>query len=372
MCHADADMISELVGQVYTAFTTGGSSGAFTLTPLPAISAYSAPMRYHVKFHVAGNGSDTINISGLGTKNLKQYDAGGNKVAPVITAGFSTDIIFDGTDVVILDPLPSSSSGSSSGVRQTVRSGPVDSSGNSAFGGSTGSTTVTATGTLKATAMAGGDQDYTGSITNPSWTGLSTNGTMYLFLDITSGGAVSTASSTQQYVAQPGGTPATTNGLLTVNWQEGKCYLGNGTTAPQAYRVAVGEVTVSGGVVTAIIWYALNGKYDSGLVGNIPGASGSVNINHNLGVKTSQPPQLYFEFMASVGGYSVGNRVTNLSILNGSYAVSINPTWTDKTAGFSRDVGNIRVILKGGGGNYDLSTTDAKYGFIHTRGWGGA
>jgi hypothetical protein len=106
--HADADLISELVGQAYTAYTTAGSSGAFTLTPVPAVAAYTAPMRYHIKFHVGGNGSDTISISGLGNKNLKQYDSSGNKVSPVIVAGLQSDIVFDGTDVVILDPLPAS------------------------------------------------------------------------------------------------------------------------------------------------------------------------------------------------------------------------------------------------------------------------
>lgn len=191
-------------------------------------------------------------------------------------------------------------------VRQTVLSGPVDTSGLPAFGGSTGSTTVTASGTLKATAMAGGDANYSGSITNPSWTGLSTNGTMFLYLDITSGGVVTTASSTVEHVVQPGGTPAVTSGLLTTNYQEGKSYLGNGSTAPQIYRVPVGEVTVAGGVVTAIVWYALMGIYTGPWVSTLPGASTIVSANHNLGTKEFWS-DIELKCLTAEYGYSVGD-----------------------------------------------------------------
>ena len=304
---ADVDDIVAAVTQLYTAFTTGGSSGAFTLTPLPAMSAYSAPMRYHVKFHVAGNGSDTINISGLGTKNLKQYDAGGNKVAPVITTGFSTDIFFDGTDVVILDPLPSVASSNSPPVRQTVLSGPVDGNGYAAFGGSTGSTTVTASGTLKATAAAGGDANYTGPITNPSWTGLSTNGTVYLYLDITSAGVVTTGSTTLAPAYQWGGTYSTTNNQNTFNIQEMTMKVGNGSAASQVYRVFAGEVTVTSNVVSSITWYALQGRYISQPTA-LPGGGTRTAFNHNIGSFGNIPlqAQVLLKNVTAEAGYTPG------------------------------------------------------------------
>ncbi|NWE50349.1 tail fiber protein [Pseudomonas gingeri] len=46
-----------------------------------------------------------MNISGLGPKNIMQYDASGNKVAAVIQ-GQLTDIVYDGADFVLLDQLP--------------------------------------------------------------------------------------------------------------------------------------------------------------------------------------------------------------------------------------------------------------------------
>lgn len=280
--HADVDLITEIITQAYTGWTTSGTAPSFVITPLPAWSAYTAGQRLRVKFHAAPAGSDTGNISGLGAKSFKQYDSSGAKIAAVIASGQLCDVEYDGTDLVILNPLPPATSSGSPPVRQTVLSGPVDSSGYTAFGGSTGATTVTASGTLKATAAAGGDANYTGSITNPAWTGLSTNGTMYLYLDITSGGVVTTGSTILAPAYQWGGAYSTTNLQNTFNIQEMTMKAGNGSAANQVYRVFVGEVTVAGGVVTAITWYALMGRY-RGQSSSVPSNS-VVSVNHNIGV----------------------------------------------------------------------------------------
>jgi hypothetical protein len=103
-----------------------------------------------------------------------------------------------------------------------------------------------------------------GSITNPSWTGLSTNGTMYAYLDIAADGTCTTGSTTLAPTYRFGGADVVTSGQFTFNIQEMTGKVGNGATAVQTYRVFVGEVTVAGGVVSAITWYALMGRYDSG------------------------------------------------------------------------------------------------------------
>lgn len=173
-------------------------------------------------------------------------------------------------------------------VRQTVLSGPVDSNGLPNFGGSTGSTTVTMTGTLVATAANGaastGAVDLAGSITNASWTGLSTNGTMYLYLTVNADGTCTTGSTTLEPAYQQGGTYSTTNGQSTFNIQEMTMKVGNGSSAAQAYRVFVGEVTVSGSVVSAITWYALMGRYIGPWTATLPGTNTEVSASHNLGV----------------------------------------------------------------------------------------
>jgi hypothetical protein len=177
-------------------------------------------------------------------------------------------------------------------VRQTVLSGPLDSSGNPDFGGTTGSATVTMTGTLVATAANGfdsvyGQKDVIGSGTDLSWTGLSTTGTMYLCVTIL-GGVLTTATTTLPPVYQWGGTPSVTLDQLTFNVQEMKGYLGDGTTANETNWVAVGEVNVTAGAVTdSITWYALMGRYTSA---DIAGTTFDVvatktTFTHNLGVQ---------------------------------------------------------------------------------------
>ncbi|GAA0417093.1 hypothetical protein GCM10008969_45360 [Pseudomonas veronii subsp. inensis] len=97
----------QIVQQTLVAFTTGGTAGALTLTPSPAISAYAAPLRYRVKFSQASTGTDTINVSAIGAKSIKQYDSTGAKVAAVFAANQLADVEYDGVDFVLLDQLPS-------------------------------------------------------------------------------------------------------------------------------------------------------------------------------------------------------------------------------------------------------------------------
>lgn len=97
---------ANIVSQAATAFTSGGAAPSFTLTPSPALQGYAVPQRFRVKFHAAGAGADTLNVSGLGAKSIKQYDSAGNKVAAVIVANQLADVEYDGVDFVILDPLP--------------------------------------------------------------------------------------------------------------------------------------------------------------------------------------------------------------------------------------------------------------------------
>jgi hypothetical protein len=103
---SQSDLGANAQAQPYTAFTTTGATGAFVLTPSPAIAAYAANQRFRVKFHAVGNGADTLNASGLGAKSLKQYNSAGSKVAAVIALNQLVDVEYDGVDFVLLDPLP--------------------------------------------------------------------------------------------------------------------------------------------------------------------------------------------------------------------------------------------------------------------------
>ena len=87
--------------QTWVAFTTGGTSGTYTLTPNPAITAYAAGQRFNVTFNAASATTNTINVSALGAKSLKMYDSAGNKINAVFALNQITDIIYDGTDFVV-------------------------------------------------------------------------------------------------------------------------------------------------------------------------------------------------------------------------------------------------------------------------------
>jgi len=91
--------------QLFTAYTTAGSSGAYTLTT--TYGALVTGERFRAKFHTAGpaTGINTLNRDSLGAKALKRYDTTGAKIDANITADLLTDIEYDGTDYVVLTPL---------------------------------------------------------------------------------------------------------------------------------------------------------------------------------------------------------------------------------------------------------------------------
>jgi hypothetical protein len=196
-------------------------------------------------------------------------------------------------------------------TRQTVLSGPVDSNGALALGGSTGSTTVTGSGTIVATAAYGsdvrGDIDRVASITDPSWTGLSTNGTMYLYLTIGTDGTATPGASATAPTYQRAGTYSTTSGDWTYNYAEHIGKLGNGSTATQVARVYVGEVSVSGGVVSTITWYALRGEY----VGTSTSLATTTvrTLSHNIGTRPLDV-KISLYVLSGEAGWSAGDEIS--------------------------------------------------------------
>ncbi|WP_265532602.1 hypothetical protein [Pseudomonas saponiphila] len=113
-----ATTASQAQTQGVTAFTSGGVSTALTLAPVPAISAYAAGQRFRVKFSQTSTGTDTLNVSGLGAKSLKQYDYAGAKIPASFGSGQLADVEYDGSDFVVLDQLPASA-----GIVGTTRNG---------------------------------------------------------------------------------------------------------------------------------------------------------------------------------------------------------------------------------------------------------
>lgn len=99
--------------QAATAFTTGGSSTAYTLTPDPAIASLSAGQEFDITFHTAAGTTPTLAISGLTAKNLKYRDSTGAKQAVTSTqvpSGWTSKVLYDGTDYVVREIPPANSS----------------------------------------------------------------------------------------------------------------------------------------------------------------------------------------------------------------------------------------------------------------------
>lgn len=102
--------LENIQAQSATAFTTGGSATAFTLTPAPAITANTSGQRFRVNFHAAAGAAPTLAVSGMTAKNLKYRDAAGAKqtvTAVQAPSGWIADVEYDGTDWVVLNvPTP--------------------------------------------------------------------------------------------------------------------------------------------------------------------------------------------------------------------------------------------------------------------------
>lgn len=90
--------------QLATAFTTGGTATAFTLTPAPAITANAANQRFRVKFNAAAGTTPTLAVSGQAALALKYRDSTGAKQAITATQvpiNWASDVVNDGTDWVV-------------------------------------------------------------------------------------------------------------------------------------------------------------------------------------------------------------------------------------------------------------------------------
>lgn len=82
--------------------TSTGTGTAYVLTPTPALTAYDVNSPFLVKFNVDSGAAPTMNVSTIGAKNLKQINAAGTKVDAVVKAGVISEIVYDGTDLVVM------------------------------------------------------------------------------------------------------------------------------------------------------------------------------------------------------------------------------------------------------------------------------
>ena len=101
-------LINALRTMRHTSYATDGTGAAYTLVvPADHLAISSVTdLQLRIKFHAASRANPTLYVVGAAAKNLKQYDATGAKVAAVVAANQVADVVFDGTDFVVLDVLP--------------------------------------------------------------------------------------------------------------------------------------------------------------------------------------------------------------------------------------------------------------------------
>ena len=83
-----------------------GSDDTYTAALTPALTAYTTGMMVNIKLTVANTGACTLNLNGLGAKNIKKYVAGaqGDPETGDIVANQFCMFYYDGTSMVLLNP----------------------------------------------------------------------------------------------------------------------------------------------------------------------------------------------------------------------------------------------------------------------------
>jgi len=306
-------------------YTTAGTAPDFTITTAsPAVSAYVEGQRFTIELNADGTiGSNTLNVNALGAKSLKQYDDAGNKRSGVCKSAQIAVVEYDGTDFVILNPLPVYPL---SMVRQTVQGGPITASGYPDFLPATDADLSLVTQNISASAPFvvcasqgfGLGSDRIG-VSTANLTFTCQNGTNYLYVDVSSAGVITTGTT----LTAPVYSPSLATGTNTFNYTTMTMY-SSGTT--KAWRVFVGEAIAAAGAVTSTIAYAYNGIYESANYGLA--VSSSYTVNHNVGCPSTKTTTMVctttdgtyavgYEFLApsmDPQGYTFGHTGVSISV----------------------------------------------------------
>ena len=373
---ANLTMLATHVGQVIL-FDCSAAARTFT-----ALAGATAGIGHGFTVWVEGYGS-TVNGVVLAPNGSEKIDQGAAGASLTIPPNRLTRLSWDGaksqwrTDYT---PAPAYA-----GVRQTVAAGPVDTAGLPTFLPATsGSFTLTgqnvsSSAPLVAAAAAGWSVtgqpiDYIGATTsNPVWSSLAASRAAATpnFLYATIAAGVFTYGSTiLAPIYQWGGTPATTSGQITFNIGEMKCYLGNGSTAPQVALVLFGEAATDGSGVISTVAYAYQGQYDSGFTATLSASGVVITKSHNIGF----PPRnvsWIAECTTTDNGYAVGDQIDGTSNAgnNGTFSTAFGLSRTRNSLSFVTSVNPYGVLNKATGTYTALTVGSWKYKFAAGRGW---
>lgn len=98
--------LSDYVDSLPLVYLTTGTDVAYEITPVPAIVSYATNQQWQVKFHDASGSSPTFNVNSIGALALQQYNSSGVLVDAVVATDQVSDVMYDGTVMIVVDPLP--------------------------------------------------------------------------------------------------------------------------------------------------------------------------------------------------------------------------------------------------------------------------
>lgn len=366
---------------------TTNTAPSFTITPSIIQTSYYVGQRFNIIFGSGGvTGSNTINISSLGAKNLKQYDSSGVKQPAIAALNTLFDIEYDGTDFVILNPLAAFPPVK---VRQSIQYGPLTSptAGNPAqpdlIPQSQINNTLATGVTLKCSVAptlfsVSNGFSADGSPLDLNWlanTDLPVTGLPASTLGISIW--VDPVLKTAGFYAvqdgdQPGGTiPITPANKLTFDYVGMKNYLATGAAAAQSNKLVVAEVDTDGTKVIAIRVRAYKREFEGTFITPLSAAATALVQSSNLGTVNKVTAYIEIECITSDAGYSVGDRVIGVVGFNGAYANP--PTVLNRKNNTSANTGSSSgwmVVSNATGSSAILTLANWKWRFVAQSNWG--
>lgn len=341
MCVAEYDgtqwqLVSNLGNGAWDRYVeTAGTNGlAYTATFAPTVAALTSGTRVVVKWNITNTGAVTFAPDGRDPKAVRK-GADAALVAGDIVDNQVSELVYDSTangalGAWLLTGPTTATTRTTVPVRQCVLNCSVASTGLPNYMTGVAGTAISFqncdTTPLVIAFAAGFDSsgavDYVGVVssnTSNVWSGLSTNGTYYLWVDRnTSTGALTygkTAASLRPTYVN-GGSASTTDTQHTFFINAMTMWVGNGSTASQVQRVFLGEVVVAANVISSITPYMPRGQFQSGA----DDAMGAINANttytqtHQLGVT---PRQLRWVMVCGTAdlNYAMGDELPVTSVL---------------------------------------------------------
>lgn len=317
--------------QASTAYTTTGTSSAYVVTTTPNLLSYTKA-RLALTLHVAPTGSPTMQWGSGGAVGFKYKDDSGTKQFVTSTQakiGHLCDCWFDGTDVLLQNPLPlAPPTFEHVDVRQAIQYGDRTAAGQpNLIPQSQIGNTLAAGVTLKGTTApfmvsvgqgfnTDGSQNNVNRVvtTDVTFTFLTASSTIYLMFNAETG---ATTSQTLADSFQRGGAISSTANVFTYDYLAHIMYVGNGTIASPAPWICVAEIDTNATVVTAIRVRQYGNLYHSGFIPTLTAAGGTYTLGHNFGTTEFDYTEPILNTTTDQG-YAVGRVLDNIGGSNAS------------------------------------------------------